>query len=43
MKIKLEVELDTDKITDEEKLEEILKALNSIKKLSETSHKEKKQ
>jgi hypothetical protein len=44
MKIKLEVELDTDKITDEEKLEEILKALNNIKNLcNDTPHKEKKQ
>ncbi len=41
MIIKLEVEIDTDKVSDEEKLEEILKALNSIKKLCETHTKEK--
>jgi hypothetical protein len=35
MKIKLEVELDTDKITDEEKLEEILQLLNTLKQLVE--------
>jgi hypothetical protein len=35
MKIKFEVELDTDKVEDEERLEEILLLLAEIKKLLE--------
>jgi len=36
MKIKFEVELDTDKVDDEEKLEEIILLLRRIKDLVET-------
>lgn len=35
MKIKFEIELDTDNIQDQDKLEEILRLLNTLKELAE--------
>ena len=35
MKLKFEVEIDTDNIKDQEKLEEIIELLNTLKQLAE--------
>ena len=35
MKLKFEVEIDTDKVADEKKLEEIIELLNTLKQLAE--------